>query len=500
MEIELIRVDGAVKITPAPSYILDYLQYSRRGFALVNYQRVNDFQKRLLYDQDTDGGVITLPGFFSKICKLIDKNNDLKVIRDHRTPMPEPSWENIQNMNWPAIGSSGLRDYQVDAVIEMVNAARQDCGIINTTGATGKSVYAACLYAAYKQFNTILAVPLKEVYNELYTKFRGLFPDKHIGRVGDGIRDISNDITITTYKSLGSCATEKCQMLLADEIQSATGDKVSKMFCSISPVRAFGFSATIKNLFNQAEKLLKGMFGEVILTMPYREAEELGAVLPGVVYFIQMPRDRIMISASTIEGKISQGIKNCQHRNWLIGEVCRTIPRDYQTIIFLDHIADHLPKVYAEMPVGTKFFHRGSSKKTYKGFALTGKQQKQVIEEFKDNGFQHLIMSDCGRAGVNILNARVVIQAAGGSSEVEVLQEAYRCSRTLPEDLRKEMGVSEKTHFVLVDFLDSHDSALESMSYKRMDAYREQGWHVHIVKDIKSIDWTACPKIKEKGL
>jgi superfamily II DNA or RNA helicase len=494
MEIELIRVDGAVKINPAPLYLLDYLQYSRRGFAMQNYQRVNDFQKRLLYDQDEDGGIITLAGFFPKICKLIDKHNDLKIIHDHRTPMPAPNWENIKNMNWEAIGSTGLRDYQVDTVLEMVNKAQLENGIINTTGATGKSVYAACLYGAYQQLNTILAVPLKEVYNELYTKFKGLFPHKHIGRVGDGIHDISNDITITTYKSIRSCAIEKCQLLLADEIQSSTGDQTSKIFCSIFPIRAFGFSATIKNLFNQAEKLLKGMFGEVIVTMPYREAEELGAVLPGAVYFVQMPSDQLLVTASTIEGKISQGIKNCKYRNWLIGEICRTIPRDYQTIVFLDHIADHLPKLYAEMPVGTKFFHRGSSKADYKGFALTGKQQKQVIEEFKGNGFQHLIMSDCGRAGVNILNARVIVQAAGGSSEVEVLQEAYRCSRTLPEAVRTEMGVSEKTHFVLIDFLDSHDQALEGMSYKRMAAYREQGWHVQIVKDIKSINWTECPK------
>ena len=146
------------------------------------------------------------------------------------------------------------------------------------------------------------------------------------------------------------------------------------------------------------------------------------------------------------------------------------------------------------MPKGTKYLHRESSKKNVGVFALTGKQQNKTIEEFSNNEFQLLIASDAFRAGVDIPNCRVVVQASGGSSKVEVLQEAYRGSRILTEEYMKKFDLPPKTHFVLVDFMDNHDPTLEGMAKKRMKYYEEQGWDIKVVDSPEEIAWLSYSK------
>ncbi|CAK0746667.1 conserved hypothetical protein [Gammaproteobacteria bacterium] len=489
MKIEIIRVDGALRVNPAPPYLTTYLQYTHRSFARKAWKMVNHFEKKLLYSPHPVEGIITFQGFFDKIVSIVTRQGDEVVVVDHRTPVNDPDLQAVKDINWEGINSTGLRDYQVDPVVEFLYKAKEGSGIANCTGGWGKSALQAVTYAAFNQLkHTILAIPLKEVFNQTYNTFCKLFPDKHVGRVGGGYNDISEDITITTFKSLPKCALEKCQLLLVDELQGSTGEKILETLMSVQPIRIFGYTATDQNLFNNADKLLKGLFGERLIYIPYKEGEESGAVVPCKVYMVKMP-ETAFIDANTIEAKISRGIKNNEIRNKLIGSICASVPNNWQTLVFVDHIEDHLVNLYKHMPRGTKFLHRGTSKKELGSFALSNKQQDEIIEAFKSNEIQYLIGTDAFRAGVDIPNCRVVVQGAGGTSVVEILQEALRGSRTLPERLRQELGVDEKKFMVLIDILDQHNSTLENMSLSRMDTYRKQGWSIKVVDKVEDIDW-----------
>jgi hypothetical protein len=72
---------------------------------------------------------------------------------------------------------------------------------------------------------------------------------------------------------------------------------------------------------------------------------------------------------------------------------------------------------------------------------------------------------------------------------VEVLQEALRGSRILPEETQAKYGLTPKTHFILVDLMDNHDPVLEGMAKKRIQYYKEQGWKVYTVDSVDQIDW-----------
>ena len=452
----------------------------------VQYKRECVFVEKLLYATDSDGSIYTLPGFYNDIIKLCNKHMDLVETEDFRTIMPEPDWVAVKKIS--------LRDYQKQPTLDLLFKGIEDSGVINATGGFGKTHIQAITYAAWNKLNTILAIPLKQVVLQTYEKFKQFFPDKHIGLVGDGKHDVSNDITITTFRSLQSCALEKCQMLLVDEMQSAGQDTFQNCLKQMKPYRMFGFSATTEGLFNNSDKLLKGLFGEDLIYFPYEEAEEAGAVVPGMVYMVKLPADVMHVSQQGIEHKIKHGIKKCDKRNELIGTVCSLIPKEWQTIVFIDHVKDHLVPMFKYMPKDTRFLHRESSKKNVGSFALSGSQQTKTIKEFSNNEFQILIASDAFRAGVDVPNCRVVVQASGGSSKVEVLQEAYRASRILTEEQQKMFDLPPKTHFVLVDFMDNHDPVLEGMAKKRIKYYEEQGWTVKTVESPKQIDWYTYAK------
>ncbi|WP_394998603.1 DEAD/DEAH box helicase [Acinetobacter sp.] len=479
MNIKITRLDGGLRVSPAPPYVTKYLKYTHRSMETIRYKQVASYTERLLHTTDEEGGVYTLQGFFAHLCKLIHKNHDTFIVEDSRTPMPQ--------IDWNAVKAIGLRDYQVDPVIEGLTKGMTDSGVWRAAGGFGKTYCQAINWAAWNSLNTILAIPLKQVFNQTYKKFIELFPDKHIGRVGGGHNDISTDITLTTFKSLPKCAIEKCELMLIDEMQGCTGDVIQEVLTSIRPRRIFGFTATDENLFSGADKVLTGLFGERLIDIPYHEALEANAVVPGLVYFVETPD--VVVTSSTFEGCLVQGVKKCKPRNQLIAKICTLIPEKWQTLIFVDHIQDHLVELYKVMPLGTKFIHRGASKKELGTYALSAKQQDQIINDFTNGLFKNLIGTDAFRAGVDIPQLRVVIQASSGSSEIEVIQEALRGSRTLSEERRAALGVDEKTHFVLIDFLDNHDERLAAMAQKRMVYYRKQGWKVKQVVKPEEIDW-----------
>lgn len=484
----MTRLKRGLHILPAPTYLTKYLRYKHKSLELVKFKRKPVFKDVLLHqpDQNGAGGVVTFQGFFTSVCKLITDNGDTYEVFDERDPMPE--------IDWDAVKQIGPKDYQIDPLVTLLTEGMTNSGVVHCCGGWGKTFGQAFTYAAWSGLNTILAIPMKQVFKQTYEKFKILFPDKHIGCVGDGMYDISEDITITTFKSLPKCAIEKCELLLVDEIQECTGQVIQTTIGSIAPKRIFGFTATDDQLYNNADKLLTGLFGERLIYVPYEEGKNIGAVVPGVVYML--PVDNTFVSGS-LTNQMVQGIKKSKVRNGLIGKICSMVPEGWPCLTFVDHVEDHLVELYKYMPVGTKFLHRDSDKKRLGDFALTGKQQNKIVEAFTNNEFQHLIATDAFRAGVDIPQLRVVIQAAGGSSKVEVIQEALRGSRVLRQDYKEKLGITEdKTHFVLIDFLDNHSGSLEGMAEKRMQYYEEQGWEVRKIESPDQIDWKYFPQNK----
>lgn len=137
MEITVTRINGALRINPAPNYLLDYLKYSHRSFEKKHYRTVNSYETKLLYEVDGSGGIITLPGFYAQVVKKISKNCDVLKVVDLRTPLPALDLEAVSNINWAGIGSSGLRDYQYGPMSEFLAKIQDGSGVAVCVGGWG---------------------------------------------------------------------------------------------------------------------------------------------------------------------------------------------------------------------------------------------------------------------------------------------------------------------------------------------------------------------------
>ena len=477
LEITLVRQPNSLYISKLTPYLEKYLQYSHRSFKKVGFKTKNSFDKVMLHSLDGEGGAVTLQGFFHTVKELIDKNKDTYVVEDQRPIMPDVDWQAVKDLD--------LRDYHKPNIAKLLTCG--ESGVIHCSTGLGKTFIAMTICAAYPQLNTIVATPSKNVFNQTIKKFREQFPDKKIGCMGDGHRDIG-DITITTYKSMKNCDLDRCQLLIMDEIQESTTPTAQECLVRMHPMRIYGLTATDEKLFSGADKVIKGVFGERIVDVPYTESVEIGAIVPCEVFMVRTGKSERWFGKEH-RSRIIKGIKMYDKRNDLVASVCNVVPEGWQTIVFVETIKDHLKELYERMPKGTKFVHRNSDKKDINGLALSTKQQDEICAEFSRNEFQYLLATEALEAGTDFPNLRVVVIANGGSSYIGLTQKAGRGARILPESLRLELFVEPKTKFILIDFYDEHDEFLEAQSEKRLEIYKSHNWKINVVDTPEQIVW-----------
>lgn len=479
MEIKLVRHNNYITLNPAAPYLTKYMEYSHREMKIVHWRKETVFTKKKLYDIAADGGLVTFRGFFEKIKELVETNGDTLEVTDVREQLPPIDKDELLKINF--------REHQFDLVNQLLTKLQDHDGVCLATMGAGKTHLSAAIYASYNSLNTILAVPLKAIALQTYNTFKELFPNKHIGLCADGVNDISTDITICTFAGIEKCSLEKCKLLMVDEIQGTTSERMQRIITSVNAIRNIGFTATDKNFFNKADNVVTALFGGHLCEFDYSDGEDIGAVVPCTVYFLETEEQ--VTKYGSLDSKMKYGLKCNADRNALIGEVASLVPDNGQCMVFVDHVRDHLPNVVKSMPHGTRWLHRTSSKKEVGAFALTPKQQKTTLQEFADGEFKYIVVTDMARAGVSVDNVRCVIQASGGTSEVEILQEFGRGSRIITDEVLKARNLEPKTHCVLIDFKDNHDYTLAAMSNKRRKIYLEQGWTVVDVKTPQEIDW-----------
>ena len=134
MEITVTRVDGAMAINPVPEYLTDYLQYSHRSFGFQGYRKVNKYDKKLLFSVQPAGGIVTFSGFYEKVLQLIERHDDTVKVSDLRSTIGEPNLEAVADIHWEGIESTGLREYQIDPVVEFLYKAKDNNGVCCAAG------------------------------------------------------------------------------------------------------------------------------------------------------------------------------------------------------------------------------------------------------------------------------------------------------------------------------------------------------------------------------
>jgi superfamily II DNA or RNA helicase len=411
-------------------------------------------------NSDDDFDVRVYSGFLSKILKDIYSNySDLSNI------------EFINFVNKYVCTNkelnSILMQHQGDIVLKCLEAKR---GIVKSPTSSGKSFCIAELVNKFldDELKVLVTVPTISLLHQMesdintYRKLTNQ-PDLTIGKVGDGLLDISN-LTIGIPNSL--CKLNKTKnylnsidVLIADEVHlCATSMYMSILQNSINRKVTLGFSAT-PEIKNGIDKLLEGMFGERIITITEDQMIKRNVILEPLFKFYNSPNAFVPAKLSTSALNISNltdqhryklmpqvynyVISNNVGRNNIIVNAALTeIKKEQGPIIIIvnkvkgeNNHADILRSLFLERGVDLPIFSGYSSAKV----------RKTILESLHEESIKGVIAGPkVLTAGVSIPSLSCIILAGAGKSDIDFIQRVGRL-------LRKKEG---KERPLVIDFYD----------------------------------------------
>jgi superfamily II DNA or RNA helicase len=367
-----------------------------------------------------------------------------------------------------------LRDYQASEITSVLNnrlmvggkAIPWRRGVLKHPTGSGKSITALGLIETVDQ-PTLYLIERKRLLHQFagqYAEFSGKVP----GQIGDGLYDLAK-VTIASVASLVTRLgdpqvrkyLETVQVVIADECQHVKTGRYTKIMnaCRNASVR-LGMSGTPLQRGDLGDIQLIGTTGELISTLERAPLEKEGYLAPVKVKFITMDSGRKY--RMSYDQAYKQLIVENGHRNTRIvkAAVAEVTKREAKVLILVRYLlhGNILQSLFEEhTSLNTVFIH-GS---------VPSDEQREVIKSFETTGgIDVIIATAILDEGVDIPVANVLINAAGGQSEIKTVQRVGRVVRPKADD-----------SFVRVyDFFDKDNEYLLKHSLTRLQTYKAENF------------------------
>ena len=401
---------------------------------------------------DKNGRFLT--GFIPKIkdfCEQHNRDLEIKYGFEHEvTPIPP---------NLPGIE---LRNYQSKTIEQGLSHGR---GIIHAPTAAGKTVVAGALISCYPTQKILFIVHTKDLLRQTLEEFNKWFPNQ-IGVIGSGKLE-PNRITvgmIQTLNRLGPTEFDKIPtVVMVDEahhLSSFGGSYAKFLERLVNATHRYGLTATLGYL-PEAKLCAEGHLGPVIAEPQMDELIKEGFLAEPKLRLIKIPRNPRFREIQKYPELYQAAIVENKVRNKRILECAKEYADQGLTSLILTiriehgHILEKMAnELYPEMKL--KYVHGGSE----------DQDREEVIKNLKSGKIQVAVATTILNEGVNIPSLGAVINAAGGKSEIAVLQKIGRGLRV----------TDEKKVIYLVDFFDPSHRFLVEHFGERLTLYFDKNW------------------------
>lgn len=467
--IRIIRGDGYIRVEPSiPNELTKALRYFHREFKQDPerpYQRIVKGEYRQLYSVDFHidskqqiiNYLITLPGFLGVITNVLQRLGLQYNIIDQRTPAPPIDM---------FAAMRGLREYQYEPVMDLLAA---DGGIASCPTGFGKTHMIGAVIRAYKQEDwlarntplTVVAVSDKDVAAKNYRDLIEILPNREVGLVMSGTTRWSDDIQVITMDSLHRLKPELVGLFIGDEIHTAGTEGRSENIVGFNKARMYGFSASPEGRFDGGDLKTVGVFGPIVVNIPYSKGVEVGALVPITVYYVRAPEPMIGLQAYMgYKLQTTQRMHGGEANplmNDLVAEITKRIPDKMQTLLIMQH-QQQLDALKARLP-DVVDVHASTSdtdlaaKKLRHLTPVSSKRRQQLYGEMERGVIRKAMATYVYKQGVNFPELQVMICPGGGGSKLVTQQVPGRASRR----------IDEKDVSYIVDFWHPWDVIDESM-------------------------------------
>jgi superfamily II DNA or RNA helicase len=423
-----------------------------------------------LMELDHKDRIITNYGFWNLIRDALRQNGYTVKFQDLSPSKPEawkPRWENIKKYD--------LRENQPEFIKKVLT---NRCGRIDCPPGFGKTfmigIIASLLPKARIDVVTRRVAVLRD---RIYPELVQMVGD--VGIRGGGKNSKNKRVMCYTVGSMHHAKATDADILFGDECHELAADVASAQLVRWQNSRNFGLSASHDMRFDNKDLRMQGVFGPIVLSVDYSEAEGAKMVVPLDIKWSSVVLDYDPSSGidDTVENKRRALWRN-DARNQIIAEDARKYDDDTQVLITVETL-DHAMNLKKLLPEYTMVYMENGlplqrkNKAVKEGFItssepeMTIARRQKLTKDFESGKLKKVIATTVWNVGVSFNALQVLIRADGGGSSINDIQIPGRVSRT---SKNKERGIVH-------DYLDQFSYKYKLRAKGRAQTYADNSWN-----------------------
>lgn len=483
-ETVVLRREGRIVIANGPpgrrlperaaEWVREKLTYYERK---LNYEMLGDggnpteLVERQLFHSDYKSGAVLFPiGQMGRIFRGL-KEAGFQVVKTGKTLAEiDPT---AQDLNWDGLFADFTIYPGQDTCLARIVAAESG-GVISATTGAGKSVIVRMLCRLFHKSTIHIVTKSAVLADEIFKDVATVIPD--VGFCGGGKKKIRR-VTVFIADSLHHGQGE-ANLVLADEVHELMAPKYAGLLGMYRRARFFGFSATPTGRMDGRDAELEGIFGPVLYTLSYQEAQAMGRVVPITVEWLRVPTGPDVSSIRNPHVREKYGIWQNQVRNRILADRVAQFAPDEQVLIMVKTIehAVHLRQLLPDFTLcyAANGMEDDRRQRLIDDGMLPEDEPKmtpgrivQLRKDFADNKLKKVIANMVWSTGVNFRHLAVLARADAMGSEIRDGQIPGRVCRRIE-------GVKESA--LLIDMHDDWSPGYYRKAQLRKSNYRKRGW------------------------
>jgi len=400
-------------------------------------------------------------GFLRRVLEELERKKLIDPTADWLRELETPQYF----FEEPRLRDITLRSDQYEMLQGLSNLHR---GYFKAPTGSGKTILALAIRSMMPDSKTLILTHTIDLLTQTVQEFRRFGANTY--EVGGGRKEIPDlqrgDVVVAmvqTFINLPDIIDYKdtFDIVIIDEchhVTDTTGRHANILKVIGSKLRV-GLTATVPK---DPKKLmaLEGFIGPMLGEFTVKEAIEKGVISKPEIEWISVPQQDDLLDITKYRKLYEKAIVTGRTRNRLVIEAAiRHIDQDRSVLIVVKEV-EHgkiLRQLAEALGLQARFISGDTSSKIRADL-------KQALEEKQ----VYCVIATIWKEGVNIKSLDVVINAAGGMSEIATLQSIGRALRV----------TETKKKITIIDFVDAY-RYLNHHAIMRLRTYVENEWAMH---------------------
>lgn len=256
--------------------------YTHIDFDFVLGKRVTKARRVVL--GQLEGDVYVIPSGLLAACDRAARLQGftIVVVQDviPQREVFEPDFNRLGTVEW--------RHRQFDAFCAV---GTYPGGVFDCVTAYGKTFLIGKIAKAFCRANILVVIPGVQLGKEVQKRLAAELAPESVGKLGGGTRLIEGRrVIVTTMQSMDKIDPMWPDIVIFDEVHQAAATATANDLMRFARAKMFGFSGTVDERTDNADKRVEAIFGGVLMEVDYTEGVAQGLITPITLRLFKIPR------------------------------------------------------------------------------------------------------------------------------------------------------------------------------------------------------------------